>query len=134
MCNHIKRFVTPPLSKACQRPKFYPFVKQIWGKLTRKCPKTYDSMHLRKFFNLTLAKHAFLGGETLIFGRNRPCCKAFWGPKRHPSVRQNVKSRPVCKAKFPRTHPLRWHTRSIPGYIDAPRENPPPRLTKFDQH
>ncbi len=119
----ILRFENPPLSKACQRQKCYTFVRQIWGKLTRKCSKTYDFVFLGKFFNLTLAKHAFLRGETLISGRNKPCCKAFWGPKRHPFVRQNVKSGPFCKAKFSGTHPLKWHTRSIPVIGRPP---PPP--------
>ena len=35
----ILRFETPPLSKACKRRKFYLFVRQIWEKLTRKCPE-----------------------------------------------------------------------------------------------
>ena len=116
----IFRFETPPLSKARRRRKLDPFVRQIWEKLTRKCPKMYDSVHLGKFFNLILAKHAFFRGETSISGRNRPCCKAFWGPKRNPFVRQNVKSGPLCKAKFSRTHPLKWHTRSIPGIGSTP--------------
>ena len=62
-----------------------------------------------------MAKHAIFRGETLISVRNRPCCKAFWGPKRHPFLRQNIKSGPFCKAKLSRTHPLKWHTHSIPG-------------------
>ncbi len=83
--------------------------------LTRKCLKTYDTVHFRKFFK-TLAKHAFSRGKTLIFGRlNIPYCKAFSGPKGHPLLRQNVKCGPFCKAKFSRTHPLKWHTHSIPS-------------------
>ena len=81
-------------------------------------------MHLRKFFNLALAKYAFFRGETLISGRNRPYCKAILWPKRHPFVRQNVKSGPFCKAKFSQTHPLRWHTRNIPGIGRTPPGQP----------
>ena len=52
----ILRFETPPLSKTHQRRKLYPFASQIYEELIRKCPKTYDLVHLRKFFDLTLAK------------------------------------------------------------------------------
>ena len=55
----ILRFETPPLSKVPHRQKFDPFVRQIWEKVTGKCLKTYDSVHLRKFFNLILVKYAF---------------------------------------------------------------------------
>ncbi len=57
----ILRFETPPLGKARHRQKFDPFARQIWKKLTRKCLKTYNSVHLQKNFNLTLVKYAFLG-------------------------------------------------------------------------
>ena len=103
----ILRFETPPLSKTRQRRTFDLVVRQIWEKLTRKHIKMHGSVHLRKFFSLTLAKHAFFRGESLTFGRNRPSCKAFLGRKRHPFVRQNIKSGPSCKAKFSRTHPLK---------------------------
>ncbi len=116
----ILRLETPPLNKVRQRRKFDPFVRQIWEKLTRKCLKTYHSVHLRKLFNLTFAKHAFFRGETLLFGKNGPLCKAFLGPKRHPFVRQNLKSGPFLKAKFSQTHPSKWHTRSIPGIGRTP--------------
>ncbi len=76
---------------------------------------------MRKFFNLTLAKHAFFRGETYISGRNGPYFKAFFGPIRHPFVRQNVKNAAFCKAKVSRTHPLKLHTHSIPGIERTPR-------------
>ena len=40
----ILKFETPPLSKARQRQKFDPFVRQIWKKLTRKCLKSMPMM------------------------------------------------------------------------------------------
>ncbi len=72
------------LSKERHRQKFVPLVSQIWKKLTRKCLTTYDSVHLGKFFKLTLVKYALFRGETLVPGRNGSCCKAYLVPKRDP--------------------------------------------------
>ncbi len=71
--------------------KNWPFCKANLVKMARKCLKMYGSVHLRNFFNLTLPKHVFFRGETLVSGRNGPRRKAFFMPKRDPFVRQNVK-------------------------------------------
>ncbi len=86
-------FDTPPFDKARQRRKFDPFVRQIREKVGKNDIKMYDSEDFRKFLPLKSAKHAFLRGET------GPCCKALLRLKRDPFVRQNFKSRPLCKAK-----------------------------------
>ncbi len=110
----ISGFQTPPFHKARQRRKFDPFVRQIPGKLGKNCLKMYDSEDFRKFSPLKSAKHAFFRGETSILTRKGPCCKALLRPKRDPFVRQNLKSKPLCKAKFSKTHPLKWHIRVYP--------------------
>ncbi len=110
---------TPPFHKARQRRKFDPFVRQIREKVGKNDLKMYDSEDFRKFLPLKSAKHAFLRGKTSILSRKGPCCKALLRLKRDPSVRQNFKSRPLCKAKSSKTHPPKsskihppkWHTR-----------------------
>ncbi len=104
-------------------PNFYiyPFVRQIWKK---NWPEDAPKHTIQcSWENLTLAKHAFFRGEILISDRNRSCRKAVLGPKRHPFGRQNVKIGPFCKhgkAKLSWTHPLKWHSCSIPGIGRTP--------------
>ncbi len=62
-------------------------------------PQKYDSVHLRKCFNLAFVKHALFRSETLLSGKNGPVVRHFWGQKGtlckakcqnfNPSVRKN---------------------------------------------
>ncbi len=87
---------TPPFDKARQRRNFDPVLRQILEKVSKKCLTMYDSLDLRKILHLKLAKHAFFRGETSIFSKIGPFCKAILGPKRDPFVRQNFKCGPLC--------------------------------------
>ncbi len=107
----ISEFETPPFDEANQRWKFDPFIRQIREKNGQKWPKMYDSEDLQKILALNSAKHAFLRGETSILSRKGPFCKALLRLKRDPFARQNLKSRPLWKAKSSKIHPGEWHTR-----------------------
>ncbi len=81
----------------------------FYGKFKKKCLKMYDSVDLRKILCLKLEKHAFFRGETSIFTKKGPFCKALLGPKGDPFVRQNFKCGPLCI--FCQTMPVKWHIR-----------------------
>ncbi len=93
------RFETPPISKAHQCQKNLSFCKANLGKTNQKVPQNVRFSALEKNFQFDIGE-AFFRDETLISGRNIPCCMAFFGPKRHPFVREYVKSGSFCKANF----------------------------------
>ncbi len=82
---------TPAFDKARQRQNFDPVLRQISEKVSKKCLKMYDSLDFLKILRLKLAKHSFFRGETSIFSKKGPFCKALLAPKRDPFVRQNFK-------------------------------------------
>ncbi len=112
---------TPSFDKEHQRRKFDPVLRH---NASKKCLIMYDSVDYQKILRLKLAKHTFFRGETSIFCKKGPFCKALLDPKRDPFVRQNFTCGPLCKAIFRQAIPSRhgpdFHRPQSQITIDSP--------------